>query len=124
MLNGALPIMQSANGKAISATVKVGISGFTPPTIVAWDKRWLDGKVYTEGVRETTKKYMRRMRAAGADLVIAIFAQVKTAGPVVFHSAPGVIALARAAGLRNVSLLRADDGGAKGYALCAVELAQ
>ena len=29
------------------ATVKVGIIGFTPPTIIAWDKRWLDGQAST-----------------------------------------------------------------------------
>jgi 2',3'-cyclic-nucleotide 2'-phosphodiesterase/3'-nucleotidase len=61
-----------ANGKPVSATVRVGIIGFTPPTIVAWDKRWLEGKVYTEGVRETAMKYIPQMRAEGADLVIAI----------------------------------------------------
>jgi 2',3'-cyclic-nucleotide 2'-phosphodiesterase/3'-nucleotidase len=61
-----------ANGKPVSATVKIGIIGFTPPTIVAWDKRWLDGKVYTEGVVETARKYIPQMRAEGADLVIAI----------------------------------------------------
>jgi 2',3'-cyclic-nucleotide 2'-phosphodiesterase/3'-nucleotidase len=60
------------NGRPVSATVKVGIIGFTPPTIVSWDKRWLDGKVYTEGVRETALKYIPQMRAEGADLVIAI----------------------------------------------------
>ena len=61
-----------ANGKPVSATLKVGIIGFTPPTIVDWDKRWLDGKVYTEGIRETAMKYIPQMRAEGADLVIAI----------------------------------------------------
>jgi 2',3'-cyclic-nucleotide 2'-phosphodiesterase/3'-nucleotidase len=61
-----------ANGKPVNATVKVGIIGFTPPTIVSWDKRWLDGKVYTEGVRETALKYIPRMKAEGADLIIAI----------------------------------------------------
>jgi 2',3'-cyclic-nucleotide 2'-phosphodiesterase/3'-nucleotidase len=61
-----------ANGKPVTATLKVGIIGFTPPTIVSWDKRWLDGKVYTEGVRETALKYIPQMRAEGADLVIAI----------------------------------------------------
>jgi 2',3'-cyclic-nucleotide 2'-phosphodiesterase/3'-nucleotidase len=61
-----------ANGKPVVATVKIGIIGFTPPTIVAWDKRWLDGKVYTEGVVETARKYIPQMRAEGADLVIAI----------------------------------------------------
>ena len=61
-----------ANGKRVTATVKVGIIGFAPPTILAWDRRWLDGKVYTEGVRETALKYIPQMRAEGADLVIAI----------------------------------------------------
>jgi 2',3'-cyclic-nucleotide 2'-phosphodiesterase/3'-nucleotidase len=61
-----------ANGKPVSTTLKVGIIGFTPPTILSWDKRWLDGKVYTEGVRETAMKYIPQMKAEGADLVIAI----------------------------------------------------
>jgi 2',3'-cyclic-nucleotide 2'-phosphodiesterase (5'-nucleotidase family) len=39
--------------QAGQATVKVGIIGFTPPTILSWDKRWLEGKVYTEGLVET-----------------------------------------------------------------------
>lgn len=61
-----------ANGKAISATLKVGIIGFAPPTILSWDKRWLEGKLYTEGVRETALKFIPEMRAQGADLVVAI----------------------------------------------------
>jgi 2',3'-cyclic-nucleotide 2'-phosphodiesterase/3'-nucleotidase len=60
------------NGRALSATLKIGIIGFTPPTIVAWDKRWLDGNVITKGVRETALKFIPQMRAEGADLIIAI----------------------------------------------------
>jgi 2',3'-cyclic-nucleotide 2'-phosphodiesterase/3'-nucleotidase len=52
------------------------------------------------------------------------FAKVQTKGPVVFHSAPGKLALAREAGLENVSELAADDGQGKGYALYAVDLAR
>ncbi|SFV04585.1 bifunctional 2',3'-cyclic-nucleotide 2'-phosphodiesterase/3'-nucleotidase [Pseudoduganella namucuonensis] len=52
------------------------------------------------------------------------FASVKTRGPVVFHSAPGQLAVAREAGLDHVSELRSDDGGGKGYALYAVDLSQ
>jgi 2',3'-cyclic-nucleotide 2'-phosphodiesterase/3'-nucleotidase len=59
-------------GKPVTATVKVGIIGFAPPTIMAWDKRWLDGKVYTEGVVEAARKYIPEMRAHGADLVVAL----------------------------------------------------
>jgi len=61
-----------ASGRPITATIKVGIIGFTPPTIMSWDKRWLDGKVYTTGVREAALKYIPRMRAQGADIVVAI----------------------------------------------------
>jgi 2',3'-cyclic-nucleotide 2'-phosphodiesterase/3'-nucleotidase len=52
------------------------------------------------------------------------FAPVSTAGPVVFHSAPGMIALAQEAGVSNVTQLRADDGLGKGYALYAVDLSK
>ena len=61
-----------AEGRPVEATVKVGIIGFTPPTILAWDKRWLEGKVYTEGLVETAKRYLPEMRAKGADLIVAI----------------------------------------------------
>jgi 2',3'-cyclic-nucleotide 2'-phosphodiesterase/3'-nucleotidase len=50
------------------------------------------------------------------------FAKVETKGPVVFHSAPAKLELARAAGLENVSQLAADDGQGKGFALYAVDL--
>lgn len=60
------------DGKTIQAPVKVGIIGFAPPAILSWDKRWLDGKVYTEGVVETANKYIPEMRAKGADLIVVI----------------------------------------------------
>jgi 2',3'-cyclic-nucleotide 2'-phosphodiesterase/3'-nucleotidase len=60
------------DGKAVTGTVKVGIIGFTPPAIMSWDKRWLDGKVYTVGVKEAAEKYIPEMRAKGADLVVVI----------------------------------------------------
>jgi 2',3'-cyclic-nucleotide 2'-phosphodiesterase/3'-nucleotidase len=61
-----------AKGRPIRATVKVGIIGFAPPTIMSWDKRWLEGRVYTRGLRETATRYVPEMRAKGADLVVAI----------------------------------------------------
>jgi 2',3'-cyclic-nucleotide 2'-phosphodiesterase / 3'-nucleotidase len=60
------------DGRTVSASVKVGIIGFTPPTIMSWDKRWLDGKVYTQGVVETATKFIPEMRSKGADLVVVI----------------------------------------------------
>ncbi len=63
---------QQADGSSVQVPLKIGIIGFTPPTILAWDKRWLDGKVTTQGVVEAAQKYVPQMRAEGADLVVAI----------------------------------------------------
>lgn len=52
--------------------IKVGVIGFTPPPIVMWDKKWLDGKVYVEGVKESAEKYVPEMRSKGADVVVAM----------------------------------------------------
>ncbi len=52
--------------------IKVGVIGFTPPPIVMWDKKWLDGKIYVEGVKESAEKYVPEMRAKGADIVVAM----------------------------------------------------
>ena len=60
------------DGKTVTTSLNVGIIGFTPPTIMSWDKRWLDGKVYTQGLVETATKYIPEMRSKGADLVVVI----------------------------------------------------
>lgn len=60
------------DGKTISTTVKIGIIGFTPPQILNWDKRWLEGKVYTVGVKEAAEQYIPQMKAEGADLIVVI----------------------------------------------------
>ncbi|MET0981693.1 MAG: bifunctional 2',3'-cyclic-nucleotide 2'-phosphodiesterase/3'-nucleotidase [Telluria sp.] len=63
---------RDAKGRPVTATVKVGIIGFTPPAIMSWDKRHLEGKVYTTGVVEAARKYVPEMRRQGADIVVAI----------------------------------------------------
>ncbi|WP_410209322.1 bifunctional 2',3'-cyclic-nucleotide 2'-phosphodiesterase/3'-nucleotidase [Aquirhabdus sp.] len=60
------------DGKTVDAEIKVGIIGFTPPTILSWDKRWLDGKVYTVGVKEAAEQFIPEMKAKGADLIVVI----------------------------------------------------
>jgi 2',3'-cyclic-nucleotide 2'-phosphodiesterase/3'-nucleotidase len=61
-----------ARGRVFETSVKVGIIGFTPPAILNWDRRWLEGKIYTQGLVETAKRYLPEMRAKGAELVVAI----------------------------------------------------
>jgi 2',3'-cyclic-nucleotide 2'-phosphodiesterase/3'-nucleotidase len=52
------------------------------------------------------------------------FTPVTTAGQVVFHSAPGKLPLAQAAGLAGISQLQADDGSGKSLALYAIDLSK
>ncbi|QBE66622.1 bifunctional 2',3'-cyclic-nucleotide 2'-phosphodiesterase/3'-nucleotidase [Pseudoduganella lutea] len=65
-------VASAPDGTKVPATLRVGIIGFAPPTILTWDKRWLEGRVYTEGLRETAQRYVPEMRAKGADIVVAI----------------------------------------------------
>jgi 2',3'-cyclic-nucleotide 2'-phosphodiesterase / 3'-nucleotidase len=60
------------DGATIEGTLKVGFLAFTPPQIVTWDKRWLDGKVTTKGVMEVAAPIVEDLHSKGADLVIAI----------------------------------------------------
>jgi 2',3'-cyclic-nucleotide 2'-phosphodiesterase/3'-nucleotidase len=60
------------DGKTVTVPVKVGVIGFTPPLIMAWDKGNLDGNVTTNGLQETAAKYIPEMKARGADIIVAI----------------------------------------------------
>ncbi|MCW2237465.1 bifunctional 2',3'-cyclic-nucleotide 2'-phosphodiesterase/3'-nucleotidase [Azospirillum canadense] len=52
--------------------LKVGVIGFAPPQIVNWDKSNLQGKAVAHDIVETAKALVPRMRAEGADLVVAL----------------------------------------------------
>ncbi|MBN9368609.1 MAG: bifunctional 2',3'-cyclic-nucleotide 2'-phosphodiesterase/3'-nucleotidase [Comamonadaceae bacterium] len=60
------------DGKSVTLPIKVGVIGFTTPGIMNWDKRYLEGKVYTEGAVESATKYVPELRAKGADIVVAL----------------------------------------------------
>jgi 2',3'-cyclic-nucleotide 2'-phosphodiesterase/3'-nucleotidase len=59
-------------GKTRSVPLRVAIIGFTPPPIMEWDKRNLDGKVVADGVVEAAKKYLPQIEAQHPDLVVAL----------------------------------------------------
>ncbi len=50
----------------------IGYIGFVPPQIMSWDKKNLEGRVEALDIVETAERLVPRMRAEGADLVIAI----------------------------------------------------
>lgn len=63
---------KTPDGKTVTSTLKIGIIGFTPPQILNWDKRWLEGKVYTVGMKEAAEEFIPKMKAEGADLIVVI----------------------------------------------------
>ncbi|MBL8330583.1 MAG: bifunctional 2',3'-cyclic-nucleotide 2'-phosphodiesterase/3'-nucleotidase [Rubrivivax sp.] len=52
--------------------LKIGVIGFVPPQIMIWDKGHLEGKVFATDIQETARRLVPRMKAEGAQLVIAI----------------------------------------------------
>ena len=60
------------NGKNVQRDLRIGLIGFTPPQIMLWDKRWLDGKLATVAMVDAAKRLVPQMRKAGADLVLVI----------------------------------------------------
>ncbi|KRD27193.1 2', 3'-cyclic nucleotide 2'-phosphodiesterase [Acidovorax sp. Root267] len=63
---------KGADGKEVKLPIKIGVIGFTTPGIMNWDKRYLEGKVTTEGTVEAATKYVPELRAKGADIVVAL----------------------------------------------------
>lgn len=62
-------VEDEAGGKHL---LKVGIIGFVPPQIMQWDKAWLEGKIIVKDMLETARWFIPQMKAAGADLIIAM----------------------------------------------------
>ncbi|MCY8088996.1 multifunctional 2',3'-cyclic-nucleotide 2'-phosphodiesterase/3'-nucleotidase/5'-nucleotidase [Bacillus sonorensis] len=52
--------------------LKVGYIGFVPPQILTWDKKHLDGKIKVQDITESAKEMVPKMKAEGADVIIAI----------------------------------------------------
>lgn len=53
-------------------TLKIGVIGFVPPQIAIWDRRHLEDKLFMRGITRAAKAHVPRLRAAGADIVIAL----------------------------------------------------
>ena len=65
-------VAKATDGKEVKLPIKIGVIGFTTPGIMNWDKRYLEGKVSTEGAVEAATKYVPELRAKGADIVVAL----------------------------------------------------
>lgn len=52
--------------------IKVGVIGFAPPQITMWDKDKLGGRIVTQDILESAKKYVPKMKSEGADVIVAV----------------------------------------------------
>ena len=65
----------------VTRRLRVGVIGFVPPQIMLWDRANLDGRVFVIDVVEAARRYVPQMRAAGADLVVALIHSGLSAAP-------------------------------------------
>ncbi|MGN6583041.1 MAG: bifunctional 2',3'-cyclic-nucleotide 2'-phosphodiesterase/3'-nucleotidase [Rhizobiaceae bacterium] len=52
--------------------LRVGVIGFVPPQIMVWDSKNLSGQVAARDILEAAKAWVPEMKAAGADIVVAL----------------------------------------------------
>ncbi|TVR06954.1 MAG: bifunctional 2',3'-cyclic-nucleotide 2'-phosphodiesterase/3'-nucleotidase [Salinarimonadaceae bacterium] len=55
-----------------SLPLRVGVIGFVPPQVMQWDSVHLDGHVLAEDIVEAARREVPLLRAAGADIVVAL----------------------------------------------------
>ena len=60
------------DGAGNKHSLKIGFIGFLPPQIMTWDAGHLEGKVDTRDIVETAKAYVPKMKAEGADIIVAL----------------------------------------------------
>ena len=52
--------------------LRIGVIGFLPPQTVLWDRALLSGLMSTRGIAEAARAHVPALRAAGADIVVAL----------------------------------------------------
>lgn len=52
--------------------IRIGVIGFVPPQIANWDREHLHGRIGVRDIVETARARVPELRAAGADLVVAL----------------------------------------------------
>ena len=60
------------DGAGVKHPIKIGFIGFLPPQIMTWDATHLVGKVNTRDIVETAKAYVPKMKAEGAEIIVAL----------------------------------------------------
>ncbi|UWQ20800.1 bifunctional 2',3'-cyclic-nucleotide 2'-phosphodiesterase/3'-nucleotidase [Jannaschia sp. W003] len=60
------------DGAGEAHPIKIGVIGFTPPQVMQWDRRHLEGNVTVRDIVKAAEAYVPQMKEAGADIVVAL----------------------------------------------------
>ncbi|MDP4032088.1 MAG: bifunctional 2',3'-cyclic-nucleotide 2'-phosphodiesterase/3'-nucleotidase [Pseudorhodobacter sp.] len=60
------------DGTGEAHPIRIGVIGFVPPQVVQWDKAHLAGRVFSRDIVATAAALVPRMKAEGADIIIAL----------------------------------------------------
>ncbi len=60
------------DGDGNELPIKIGVIGFTPPQIMNWDRRHLEGNVSARDMVAAARAFVPEMKERGADIVIAL----------------------------------------------------
>ena len=79
--------------------LKIGVIGFVPPQVMNWDRQHLLGKVAALDIPATARRFIPRMKAEGADVVVVIAHSGFERGETVFFAENAVARLAEIPGV-------------------------
>ncbi|CUH75262.1 bifunctional 2',3'-cyclic-nucleotide 2'-phosphodiesterase/3'-nucleotidase [Tropicibacter naphthalenivorans] len=60
------------DGAGNSHPIRVGVIGFTPPQVMNWDRKHLEGNVEARDIVDTARAYIPQMREEGAEIIVAL----------------------------------------------------
>ncbi|WP_179379412.1 bifunctional 2',3'-cyclic-nucleotide 2'-phosphodiesterase/3'-nucleotidase [Jannaschia marina] len=60
------------DGAGEAHPIMIGIIGFTPPQIMQWDRRHLEGNVKVRDIIKTAETFVPQMKEVGCDIIIAL----------------------------------------------------
>ncbi len=89
--------VRDTSGRNLS--LRIGILGLTPPQVVNWDAKHLEGRVTAQDIVESAGHWLPRIRKAGADFVIALCHSGIETGHASHYAENAALALARLPGL-------------------------
>lgn len=61
-----------ADGAGERHPIRIGVIGFLPPQIAAWDREHLEGRATARDIVESATAHIPRLKQAGADIIIAL----------------------------------------------------